>query len=113
MGLSGSSGALRLWGDIMADIENQPLGGWVPDDIVVACGSIPFSRGHAGACGGGGGGGSGGGSSGGGGARQARPEPEVAQRPVARPEPEPRRRPANEQRAARASNPFMSDFYGN
>jgi len=116
MGLSGSSGALRLWGDIMARVDNQPLGGWVPDDIVLACGSsIPFSRGHARACSGGGdsGGGSGAGSGEAGGARPSRPEPAVAQKPTARPERAPQRRAANEQRGARASNPFMSDFYGN
>ncbi len=108
-GLSGSSGALRLWGDIMARIENQPLGGWVPDDIVYACGSsIPFSRGHERACG------SGGGSDRGPGRPAAEPEVARVSTPEPEPEPEPRsRRPAETQRAARASNPFMSDFYGN
>ncbi len=31
--LSGSTGALRIWGDIMASIENQPLSDLVPDGI--------------------------------------------------------------------------------
>jgi penicillin-binding protein 1B len=95
MGLSGSSGALRLWGDIMAGIDS-------------ACGSsgIPFSRGHAGgraACGGGG--------------RKAAPktndvaEPKLAQgAPSNEPEPAPPRRERSE---PRNTSPFMSDFYGN
>ncbi|MGB5832921.1 MAG: penicillin-binding protein 1B, partial [Thiohalocapsa sp.] len=61
--LSGSTGALRLWGDIMARLEAQPLSEIPPDSVVVAsaCGrsGIPFSRGHVGSCGGGGGGGAG------------------------------------------------------
>ncbi|MCF7991655.1 MAG: penicillin-binding protein 1B [Thiohalocapsa sp.] len=108
--LSGGTGALRLWGDIMANIESQPLDTGPPDSVVVAdaCGgsSIPFSRGHVGAnCGG------------------ARAEtrrvagadagetaPVVAQKPPARESAEPRRR---EREPERNVSPFMSDFYGN
>jgi penicillin-binding protein 1B len=112
--LSGSTGALRLWGDIMADLESQPLYLNPPDSVVVAsaCGSsgIPFSRGHVVACGGGGGGG--GGSE----RREAvarvdadQQEPVIAQEPSRpAPKPEPKRREAE-----RNVNPFMSDFYGN
>ena len=61
MGLTGSSGALRVWGDIMAEIDSQSLSDEPPNSIerADACGQrdIPFSRGHAGAtrCVGGGG----------------------------------------------------------
>ncbi len=108
--LSGSTGALRIWGDIMAGIENQPLGDAPPDSVVVAdaCGvaSVPFSRGHEGAssCGG---------------SEKKRPagdstatrERSVAQEKP-KPEPAPKSR-AEERQAQRAANPFMSDFYGN
>ena len=109
--LSGSTGALRLWGDIMAGLDSQPLSEQPPDSVVVAsaCGSsgIPFSRGHVGACG------SGGGSDDG---RVARAAPEQAAPVVAQessrpqPKPEPRAREREQQRNV---SPFMSDFYGN
>ena len=116
--LSGSTGALRLWGDIMARLDSQPLSEIPPSSIVVAsaCGSsgIPFSRGHARACGGGGGGG--------GSSRrresvaraepkQQQPAPVVAQGQAA-PDPAPRARP-RERQPERTVSPFMSDFYGN
>ncbi|WP_462322065.1 penicillin-binding protein 1B [Halochromatium sp.] len=114
MGLSGSSGALRVWGDIMAKISTEPLSDAVPDSIEIAsaCGrsGIPFSRGHVGggACGGGGG------SGGGGRARpsaSAEPEPKLAQgEPAPEPEPTPPRRERSE---PRNTSPFMSNFYGN
>ena len=107
MGLSGSSGALRVWGDIMASIDNQPLSDVPPEDVVVAsaCGSsVPFSRGHvSGGCGGGSGRASA--SRGGGDA-----DPVLAQEPAASREPEPKPR---EPAPKRTHSPFMSDFYGN
>jgi penicillin-binding protein 1B len=112
--LSGSTGALRLWGDIMAELDSQPLSDQPPDSVVVAsaCGNsgIPFSRGHVGACGGGGG------SGGGGGGRVASAAAEQAAPVVAQessrsqPKPEPRPREPEQQRNV---SPFMSDFYGN
>ena len=44
MGLSGSTGALRVWGDIMASIDAQPLDDLPPDGVAAsgACGrSVP------------------------------------------------------------------------
>jgi penicillin-binding protein 1B len=113
MGLSGSSGALRVWGDIMASIDNEPLSDYAPDTIELAsaCGrsGIPFSRGYAGgraACGGGGGGG-----------RSAPAgssnEPKLAQGP-SEPAPDPAPAPPRPERSQpRNPSPFMSDFYGN
>jgi penicillin-binding protein 1B len=113
MGLSGSSGALRVWGDIMASIDNEPLSDYAPDTIEIAsaCGrsGIPFSRGYAGgraACGGGGGGG-----------RSAPAgssnEPKLAQGPP-EPAPDPAPAPPRPERSQpRNPSPFMSDFYGN
>lgn len=113
MGLSGSSGALRVWGDIMAEIGSEPLSDAFPDTIEIAsaCGSsdIPFSRGHTGgsaACGGGGGG-----SSRSEPAASDNDEPKLAQgAPANKPDPEPPRRERNERPQ---NSPFMSDFYGN
>jgi len=31
--LTGASGALRIWGDIMTSVENQPLSGFAPDGV--------------------------------------------------------------------------------
>ncbi|MEA3638977.1 MAG: penicillin-binding protein 1B [Lamprobacter sp.] len=113
MGLSGSSGALRLWGDIMAEISSEPLSDAAPDTIEIAsaCGSsdIPFSRGYA----------SGGAACGGsGGNNRSTPKredaeaPKLAQgEPADKPEPIPP--PRRERAEARQNNPFMSDFYGN
>ncbi len=56
MGLSGSTGALRLWGDIMARVDTQPLADIAPEGVVAsgACGrSVPYIAGYGGsACGG-------------------------------------------------------------
>jgi len=111
MGLTGSSGALRVWGDIMAKIDNQPLSDSSPDTIELAsaCGrsAIPFSRGHAGgraACGGG---------SGGSTPARRTSEPKLAQgEPKAAPDPAPAP-PRPERSQPRNPSPFMSDFYGN
>ncbi len=112
MGLTGSSGALRVWGDIMATIDNQPLSDSSPDTIELAsaCGrsAIPFSRGHAGgraACGGS--------SSGGSTPARRTSEPKLAQgEPKAAPDPAPAP-PRPERSQPRNPSPFMSDFYGN
>jgi penicillin-binding protein 1B len=109
MGLSGSSGALRVWGDIMASIENQPLNDMPPEEIVMAsaCGSsMPFSRGHTGtgvSCGP---------------ARAPASRDRDAREPVLAQEPAPRREPESEPKPResapkRAQSPFLSDFYGN
>ncbi|MFP4062596.1 MAG: penicillin-binding protein 1B [Halochromatium sp.] len=108
MGLTGSSGALRVWGDIMAEIDNQSLSDEPPHSIELAdaCGQrdIPFIRGHAGAtrCVGG----DGESASDNRDEAPSRPEEEPAPRPV----PEP---PARDRQAPRNPSPFMSDFYGN
>ncbi|MFE8034887.1 penicillin-binding protein 1B [Thiohalocapsa marina] len=101
--LTGSSGALRLWGDIMATIEAQSLDLTPPGDIVVAdaCGStgIPFSRDHVGVCGAG--------------AEEDMLEAEEPPAVAAEPD-EPAPRPAwRSGGSGGASNPFLSDFYGN
>ncbi len=122
MGLTGSTGALRVWGDIVASIDTQPLMTVAPEGVVAsgACGrSVPYIQGFGGsACGG---------SSP---ARQTN-SPAVAERPAApakvsapadpvvaqksQARPAPRARPAAPERAARERepSPFLSDFYGN
>jgi penicillin-binding protein 1B len=56
---SGAAGALPVWGDIMASLDNQPLGEVPPDGVVLGgCGGgqVPYIRaGGAARCGGGGG----------------------------------------------------------
>ncbi|MBK1630013.1 penicillin-binding protein 1B [Thiohalocapsa halophila] len=114
MGLSGSTGALRVWGDIMASVDTQPLDDAPPEGVVTAgaCGSsLPYIDGYAGsACGGGG-------------ARTASrgstpkasssAEPVVAQEPAPR-APETKRRPEpKDEPRKREVSPFLSDFYGN
>lgn len=114
--LSGATGALRLWGDIMAQVDAQPLNQIPPDSVVVvsACGrsGVPFSRGYVGACGGGGGGG---------GERRrpvatraqpAQPVPVIAQGEL-RSDPQPKPRTSEPAPKKRPVSPFMSDFYGN
>jgi len=109
-GLTGASGALRIWGDIMAVIDSQSLSDEAPNSIELAnaCGQrdIPFSRGHAGSatCAGGGGGG---GST----PRRRDDAPQLVEEAPAPPPPPP---PApRERQAPRDTSPFMSDFYGN
>ncbi len=115
MGLSGSSGALRVWGDIMAEISTEPLSDIAPDSIEIAsvCGrsNIPFSRGHAGSSASCGGGGNGGGSRRSGPSSTPNVEPKLAQgEPTPEPEPVPPRRERND---SRNNSPFMSNFYDN
>nr|WP_242513205.1 penicillin-binding protein 1B [Halochromatium salexigens] len=110
MGLTGSSGALRVWGDIMAEIDSQPLSDEIPNSIELAdaCGQrdIPFSRGHAGAttCGGGGDSDS-----------EPRGDDAAPKRPQDRQDtqPQPAPPPPRERQEPRNTSPFMSDFYGN
>jgi penicillin-binding protein 1B len=123
MGLSGSTGALRLWGDIMASVDTQPLQDIVPDGIVAsgACGraSVPYIEGYGGACGGRRG------------PSEAGDAPAVAARagstkasvPQAPAVAQESRGPASaaertsakskEDRPKREVSPFLSDFYGN
>ncbi len=58
MGLAGGTGALRVWGDFMLALPNEPLPESPPEGVVLgsACGrsGIPYiagSGGGAGACG--------------------------------------------------------------
>ncbi|MCG6941715.1 MAG: penicillin-binding protein 1B [Thiohalocapsa sp.] len=116
MGLSGSTGALRVWGDIMAGLDAQPLQDIVPDGVIAsgACGrSVPYIDGYGGgaACGGGGEAVAGRGSP----AKSAAPgEPVVAQeRPRAQERSERSGPKPREERPKRQASPFLSDFYGN
>jgi penicillin-binding protein 1B len=116
MGLSGSTGALRVWGDILAGIDSQPLQDLPPAGIVSsgACGrSVPYVQGHAGsACGGG--------SRAGAVAQGSPPKSAAPAAPViaqgasdagaAAPKPSP---PSAAPRPKREPSPFLSDFYGN
>lgn len=36
MGLTGSSGALRLWGDFMLELEQEPLAGFAPEGVIMS-----------------------------------------------------------------------------
>jgi penicillin-binding protein 1B len=120
MGLSGGNGALRVWGEFMLAMDQEPLSTAPPEGVVLAnaCGQSGVPRiGKGGAkvsCGGGG-------SSAkkpaqpasGGGGRVARRE-EAEPAPVREVRPEPRPRPAPPPRpkpAAANENPFLSDFY--
>jgi penicillin-binding protein 1B len=62
MGLAGGTGALRVWGEFMLALPNEPLVEEPPDGVVLgACGhsDIPYISGASGGCGGKGGGGGG------------------------------------------------------
>jgi penicillin-binding protein 1B len=63
-GFPGGAGALPVWGDMMAVLENQPLGDVPPEGVTMGgCGNgaVPYIRAGGGPnCGGGGGGGGGG-----------------------------------------------------
>jgi penicillin-binding protein 1B len=111
MGLAGGTGALRVWGDFMLKLDNEPLPEIPPDGVVLAdaCGrkNVPYigdSAKSAASCGGGSGQGS---RASGGGESVARSEPEPAGGAVETPpEPPPPPKPA------RTENHFMSDFFG-
>jgi penicillin-binding protein 1B len=111
MGLAGGTGALRVWGDFMLKLDNEPLSEFPPDGVVLAdaCGrkNVPYigdsAKGAAG-CGGGRGSGS---RASGSGDSTARAEPAPTETPVETPpEPPPPPKPA------RTQNHFMSDFFG-
>lgn len=54
MGLAGGTGALRVWGELMLAIPNEPLVDEPPEGVVLgACGrsDVPYVRGKAGDCG--------------------------------------------------------------
>lgn len=62
MGLAGGTGALRVWGEFMLALPNEPLVEEPPDGVVLgACGQsdIPYISDASGGCGGKGGGGGG------------------------------------------------------
>ncbi len=116
MRLSGSTGALRLWGDIMAGIDSQPLQDMLPEGVVASgvCGrAVPYIDGYGGStCSRG----PGPAAAAGGSSRKssAPAAPVVAQK---RPHSEqPRERPApkpRDERPQRQPSPFLSEFYGN
>jgi penicillin-binding protein 1B len=122
MGLSGSTGALRVWGDIVANIDTQSLRGLAPDGIVAtgACGSsVPYIDGYGGSACGGNGPAASDRSRAVAGQRSAPKSsapaaPVVAQEPrrSAQP-PKPSRTESREERPKRETSPFLSDFYGN
>lgn len=112
MGLAGGTGALRVWGDFMLALDNEPLPEVPPEGVVLAdaCGrkNVPYigdSAKGAASCGGGQGSGSGSRASGGG-ESVARTEPAPAETTESSPPPEPPPKPA------RTENHFMSDFFG-
>lgn len=103
--LTGSSGALRIWGDLMAGIENQPLSDVPPEGVLLTevCGGqeVPVSADYptVAACGGGDSV-----------ADSGNPEQALGdgpEEPVEQPEPAPK------QRESGSRNLFLSDFYGN
>lgn len=116
MGLSGGTGALRVWGELMLAMENEPLPSDPPDGVTLtsACGQskVPYIGGSASkGCGGSGG------SRGSTASKASKPavsgEERVAQTREetpepreASPEPKPKPKPP-----ANSENHFMSDFY--
>ncbi|NEX20067.1 penicillin-binding protein 1B [Thiorhodococcus mannitoliphagus] len=112
MGLAGGTGALRVWGDFMLAMENEPLPGDPPDGVVLAdaCGNskVPYIGDSASrpGCGGGGGTKKRAKPSGKSESRVAQTGPDASesaeQRPPPPPAPKPREKPENH---------FMRDFY--
>lgn len=105
MGLAGGTGALRVWGDFMLAIANEPLSDVPPDGVVVAGdGEAPYIAGTTPA-----------GRTGGGAKKPARGSSdaqELAQsdaEPTADPEPAPETKAAP--KASSSKNLFMSDFF--
>jgi penicillin-binding protein 1B len=116
MGLAGGAGALRVWGDFMLELPNEPLSEFPPDGVVItdACGQskVPYigdSAARSGSCGGG---------SGkarrsakvdaAGTAPDATAEATPEQKPEQEPSPAPKPKPKP---PSRGDNTFMSDFY--
>ncbi len=105
MGLAGGAGALRVWGDFMLAIPNEPLSDIPPQGVVVAGkGEAPYIAGTAPA------------ARGGGGAKKPAPTSGDTQNlaqsgaPSAA-EPEPAPEPNAAPKASSSKNLFMSDFY--
>lgn len=111
MGLAGGAGALKVWGDVMLALENEPLSEFPPEGVVLssACGgsAVPYigdSASGSVACGGGGG------KKPGGGERRGGDTEKVAQADQSEPEPEPAPKPRPKPKP-RNENLFMRDFY--
>lgn len=106
MGLAGGTGALRVWGDFMLAIPNEPLSDVPPDGVVVAGkGEAPYIAGTAPAA-----------RSGGGGGKKSVPASgntqdlaQAGEQSAAEPEPAPK--PEAAPKASSSKNLFMSDFY--
>jgi penicillin-binding protein 1B len=105
MGLAGGTGALRVWGDFMLAMPNEPLSDVPPDGVVVAGdGEAPYIAGTTPA-----------GRTGGGTKKPARGRSDtqdLAQsdaEPAADPEPAPETKAAP--KAPSSKNLFMSDFF--
>nr|WP_300988822.1 penicillin-binding protein 1B [Thiocapsa sp.] len=105
MGLAGGAGALRVWGDFMLAIPNEPLSDIPPQGVVVAGkGEAPYIAGTAPA------------ARGGGAAKKPAPTSGDTQNlaqsgaPSAA-EPEPAPEPNAAPKASSSKNLFMSDFY--
>jgi penicillin-binding protein 1B len=102
---SGAAGALPVWGDIIAGLDNQPLGEVPPDGVVLGgCGggTVPYIRaGGAAGCGGGGGAKAGRGG--------ADPDEPAVDGPVQPDKPEPPPRPKTKTPKPE-DNPFLQGF---
>lgn len=112
MGLAGGTGALRVWGDFMLAMENEPLPDIPPDGVVVAnaCGrsNVPYIGNSANRGCGGGEGSVARRSSGAGREREhtAEAEPERPQRPETPPP-----QAARPKASSGGENHFLSDFF--
>ncbi len=109
---SGAAGALPVWGDIMAALDNQPLSDVPPEGVTLgACGGgqVPYIRSGGVRCGGGGaGGGAGGGGQGGKGTTDGDADGPAVDGPPAPDKAEPKGPPVRPTK--RASNPFLDDL---
>jgi penicillin-binding protein 1B len=105
MGLAGGTGALRVWGDFMLAIPNEPLSDVPPDGVVLAGrDEAPYVAGTAPA------------GRTGGGKKKAGPEggdeQDIAQADSEPPaDPKPPIEAKVESKASSSKNLFMSDFY--
>jgi penicillin-binding protein 1B len=107
MGLAGGTGALRVWGDFMLAMDNEPLADNLPDGVVLAnaCGrsNIPFIGDSASRAGCGGGGGS---KARGEGDKVAKADAVQPKEADAAPPPKPKPKGSSS-----GENHFMSDFF--